>query len=42
MPRALAWSSNSELLAIGSADGGLVVWNLPVLRAQLAQIGLDW
>jgi WD40 repeat protein len=38
----MAWSPDRKRLAIGSADGGLVVWNLPEIRAQLATIGLDW
>lgn len=41
-PRACAWSPDGQLLAIGSADGGLVSWRLPAIRAQLAGIGLDW
>jgi WD40 repeat protein len=42
VPLCLAWSPNGNLLAIGSGDGGLVVWNLPALRSQLARIGLEW
>jgi WD40 repeat protein len=38
----VAWSPNRELLAVGSSDGGLVIWNIPEIRAQLATIGLDW
>jgi WD40 repeat protein len=38
----LAWSPNRELLAIGLSDGGLVIWNVPQTRSQLARIGLDW
>jgi WD40 repeat protein len=38
----MAWSPNKEQLALGTADGGLVVWNLPRVRKQLADIGLDW
>jgi WD40 repeat protein len=38
----LAWSPGGEQLAAGTADGGLVVWNLPRVRAQLAAIGLGW
>jgi WD40 repeat protein len=41
-PHCLAWSRNNEMLAVGSNDGGLVVWNIPALRAQLARLGLDW
>jgi WD40 repeat protein/tRNA A-37 threonylcarbamoyl transferase component Bud32 len=38
----VAWSPNKEQLAVGTADGGLVVWNLPGVRKNLAEIGLDW
>jgi WD40 repeat protein len=39
---AMAWSPNRKLLAIGSMDGGIGIWNIPQVRAQLAEIGLDW
>ena len=39
---ALAWSPNRELLAAGFSDGSLALWNIPRVREQLAQIGLDW
>jgi WD40 repeat protein len=39
---ALAWSPNNQLLAVGSSDGGLALWDLPRIRAQLASIGLGW
>jgi WD40 repeat protein/tRNA A-37 threonylcarbamoyl transferase component Bud32 len=42
MPRHLAWSADGKLLAVASADGGVVIWRLPVIRAALAEIGLDW
>jgi len=38
----VAWSPNKEQLAVGTADGGLIVWNVPRVRKQLAEIGLDW
>ena len=38
----LAWSPNRELLAVGSSDGGLVIWNLPKINAELSRIGLGW
>jgi len=38
----LAWSPNRELLAAGFSDGSLVLWNIPRVRARLAEIGLDW
>ena len=39
---ALAWSPDRQRLAAGFSDGSLVLWNIPGIRAQLAQIGLDW
>ena len=36
----LAWSPNGESLALGLSDGGLVIWNLPKIRAELARMGL--
>jgi hypothetical protein len=39
---ALAWSPDRRRLAAGFSDGSLVLWNIPRIRAQLAQIGLDW
>jgi WD40 repeat protein len=41
-PWCQAWSANQELLAIGSSNGELVIWDLPAVRSQLAKIGLDW
>jgi WD40 repeat protein/serine/threonine protein kinase len=38
----LAWSPKRELLATSSSDGSLVLWNIPGIRALLAEIGLDW
>jgi hypothetical protein len=26
----------------GTSDGGLEIWNLPQINAQLAEIGLNW
>jgi WD40 repeat protein len=42
VPYCAAWSPDRARLAVGSADGGLVIWDLPATRAQLATIGLDW
>jgi WD40 repeat protein len=40
--QSLAWSPNRELLAASCSDGSLALWNLPQIRAQLAEIGLGW
>jgi WD40 repeat protein len=42
IPRCLAWSPDRTQLAVGSSDGGVVVWNLPAVRKQLGSLGLDW
>jgi WD40 repeat protein len=39
---ALAWSPDRERLAVGSSDGGLVIWNIGKIRAQLREPELDW
>jgi WD40 repeat protein/tetratricopeptide (TPR) repeat protein len=42
----LAWcyavSPDGKQLAVGMADGGLAIWNVPRIQAQLARIGLAW
>jgi WD40 repeat protein/serine/threonine protein kinase len=38
----LAWSPDRALLAASFSDGTLVIWNIPKIRAQLAELGLDW
>jgi WD40 repeat protein/serine/threonine protein kinase len=38
----VAWSPNRELLAVGTGDGGLQIWNLPQINAKLTEIGLGW
>jgi WD40 repeat protein len=38
----VAWSPKQELLAVGSSDGGLVIWNLPKIKAHLDAVGLGW
>jgi WD40 repeat protein/serine/threonine protein kinase len=38
----LAWSLKGDLLAVGTLDGGLVIWDLPKIKAQLDAIGLGW
>jgi WD40 repeat protein len=37
----LAWGRHDELLAIGTSDGALVIWDLPRVHAQLSRAGLD-
>jgi serine/threonine protein kinase/WD40 repeat protein/tetratricopeptide (TPR) repeat protein len=37
-----ALSPDRERVAVGLADGGLALWNIPGIQAQLAQIGLAW
>lgn len=37
-----AWNPRGTQLAIGTADGGLVLWNLPTMRSELQRLGLDW
>ena len=39
---AVALSPDGEHLAVGQADGGLVIWSVPKIQAQLARIGLAW
>jgi hypothetical protein len=38
----LAWGPKRELLAVGSYDGQLAIWNLRKIKAQLDEIGLGW
>ena len=37
-----AWSPNREHLAVGYSDGGLAIWDLVQMKAQLDEIGLGW
>jgi eukaryotic-like serine/threonine-protein kinase len=37
-----ALSLDGERVALGLADGGLAIWNVPKIQAQLAEIGLEW
>jgi WD40 repeat protein/serine/threonine protein kinase len=39
---AIGWSPYRELLAVGNHDGSLEIWNLPLVNAKLAEIGLGW
>jgi serine/threonine protein kinase/WD40 repeat protein len=36
----LAWSPDGGRLAVGLADGGLVIWDLEQVRARLAEFGI--
>jgi WD40 repeat protein len=40
--QSLAWSPDRALLAASYSDGSLALWNIPRVREQLAEIGLDW
>jgi len=44
--RGVIWSitlsPDGDRVAVGLADGGLTIWNVPKIQAQLAQIGLAW
>jgi YD repeat-containing protein len=33
------WDPSGQRLAVSMADGGLVIWKLPPIRAHLAQLG---
>jgi WD40 repeat protein len=37
---AFAWSPDGNRLAVGLADGGLVIWDLEQVRARLAEFGI--
>jgi tetratricopeptide (TPR) repeat protein len=39
---ARALCQHGARLAVGLADGGLAIWNVPKIQAQLAEIGLEW
>jgi WD40 repeat protein len=36
----LAWSPDSQRLAVSRANGEIAIWNLKEVEAQLAQLGL--
>jgi signal transduction histidine kinase len=38
----LAFSSDGRWLVMAKQDGEIVAWDLPVIRAELAKLGLDW
>jgi serine/threonine protein kinase/WD40 repeat protein len=37
----LAWNPAGSQLAVALSDGGLAIWNLPAIRAQLREAGFD-
>jgi hypothetical protein len=41
LPSCFDRNSGRKRLAIGYADGSLVIWNIPKSGAQLTAIGLD-
>ncbi len=41
-PWCMAWSPDKKLLAVGLEHGGIAIWDLPKMCAQLSTIGLDW
>lgn len=38
----MAWSPNGDRLALALGNGEVQTWDIPELRQQLAEIGLDW
>lgn len=36
----LAWSPDARRLALGLSDGGLIVWDLDLVRTRLVEVGL--
>jgi WD40 repeat protein len=38
----LTWGPDSSTLAVGMKDGRVILWNVPQIRARLAELGLDW
>jgi WD40 repeat protein/tRNA A-37 threonylcarbamoyl transferase component Bud32 len=37
-----SWDRGQRLLAVGTSDGGLFLWDINKLRAELDRIGLGW
>jgi WD40 repeat protein len=37
----LTWAPDGSRLAVGMKDGRVILWDLPQIRAQLAELGLD-
>ena len=38
----LGWSPDGQRLAVGLSDGGLEIWNVTRIQAELSRIGLAW
>jgi WD40 repeat protein len=38
----LTWAPDSQRLAVGSATGEVVIWNLALVGTELARLGLAW
>jgi WD40 repeat protein len=38
----LAFRPDGRTLVSGAADGMLKLWDLPAIRRELAEMGLDW
>lgn len=38
----LTFSSDNRWLVLAKQDGDIVAWDLPIVRAELAKLGLDW
>jgi serine/threonine protein kinase/WD40 repeat protein len=38
----LAWSPDKTILMLGLFGGNISLWNIPHVRAQLTELGLDW
>lgn len=41
-PAGLAFSADARWLLAARHDGDIIAWELPVVRAELAKLGLDW
>ena len=40
--KSVAWSPNNRKIALGLADGGVVIWDFAEIQKQLDEIGLGW
>ena len=39
---AIAWSRNANNLAVSRSNGSIAVWDIPEVRRQLGELGLNW